>query len=75
MRMAIETLGSGMNAQQHEAQSPLAIISGAGALPFAVADAVIAAGRPAVLFALNNVTDAQRVGCTQPTLAVVKGEL
>jgi DUF1009 family protein len=59
--MAIETLGSGMNAQLHDAQSPLAIISGAGALPFAVADAVISGGRPVVLFALNGLTDTLRV--------------
>lgn len=50
-----------MNAQQHDAQGPLGIISGAGALPFAVADAVIARGRPVTLFALNGVTDSARV--------------
>jgi DUF1009 family protein len=60
-RTRIETLGSGMNAHQNEAQSPLGIISGGGAFPFAVADAVIARGRPVVLFALNDVTDAARV--------------
>jgi DUF1009 family protein len=59
--MRIETLGSGMSAQQNGAQGPLGIISGGGAFPFAVADAVIARGRPVVLFALNDVTDAARV--------------
>ena len=61
MRTRIETLGSGMNAQQHDAQSPLGIISGGGALPFAIADAVIARGRPVVLFGLNGVTDEGRI--------------
>jgi DUF1009 family protein len=40
---------------------PLAIICGAGSLPFAVADAVLASGRPVVLFALRGWADPQRV--------------
>jgi DUF1009 family protein len=50
-----------MNAQQDEVPGPLGIISGGGALPFAIADSVIGRGRPVVLFALNGVTDAARV--------------
>lgn len=42
-------------------QGPLAIICGAGTLPFAVADAVRARGRAVVLFALRGWADAGRV--------------
>lgn len=42
-------------------QGPLAIICGAGSLPFAVADAVRARGRDVVLFALRGWADPQRV--------------
>jgi UDP-2,3-diacylglucosamine hydrolase len=42
-------------------QGPLAIICGAGTLPFAVADAVQAGGRNVVLFALRGWADPQRV--------------
>jgi DUF1009 family protein len=42
-------------------QGPLAIICGAGTLPFAVADAVCARGREVVLFALRGWADPQRV--------------
>jgi hypothetical protein len=43
------------------ANGPLAIICGAGSLPFAVADAVERRGRPVVLFAVRGSTDAERV--------------
>jgi DUF1009 family protein len=49
-----------MSTSVQETQSPLAIISGGGSLPFAVADAVIGRGRPAVLFAIEGVTDSTR---------------
>jgi UDP-2,3-diacylglucosamine hydrolase len=49
-----------MNAPHDQSQSPLAIIGAGGSLPFAVADAVKAAGRPFVLFAIEGVTDAAR---------------
>ena len=49
-----------MNAPQDPPQSPLAIIGAGGSLPFAVADAVKATGRPFVLFAIEGVTDAAR---------------
>ena len=39
---------------------PLAIICGGGSLPFAVADAVAARGRPVVLFALRGSADPER---------------
>jgi DUF1009 family protein len=42
-------------------QGPLAIICGAGTLPFAVADAVAGRGRKVVLFALRGWADPQRV--------------
>jgi UDP-2,3-diacylglucosamine hydrolase len=42
-------------------QGPLAIICGAGALPFAVADAVLARGRSVVMFALRGWADPDRV--------------
>lgn len=42
-------------------QGPLAIICGAGSLPFAVADAVRQRGREVVLFALQGWADPQRV--------------
>jgi DUF1009 family protein len=42
-------------------QGPLAIVCGAGTLPFAVADAVRARGRGVVLFALRGWADPQRV--------------
>ena len=41
--------------------SPLAVICGAGSLPFAVADAVAKRGRPVVLFAIRGWADPQRV--------------
>ena len=41
--------------------APLAIISGAGSLPFTVADAVEKRGRRAVLFAIRGWADARRV--------------
>jgi DUF1009 family protein len=50
-----------MSAQHGDAQGPLAIICGGGTLPFAVADAVLAGGREAVLFALTGVADSARV--------------
>jgi DUF1009 family protein len=40
---------------------PLAIICGAGTLPFDVADTVLASGRPVVLFALRGWADPERV--------------
>ncbi len=43
------------------ATSPVAIICGGGALPFAVADAVARQGRTAVLFAVKNYADPERV--------------
>lgn len=42
-------------------EGPLAIICGAGALPFAVADAVMRRGRPVVLFPLRGWVDPQAV--------------
>ena len=42
-------------------QGPLAIICGAGSLPFAVADAVLKRGRDVVLFALRGWADPERV--------------
>lgn len=42
-------------------QGPLAIICGAGSLPFAVADAVQARGRGVVMFALRGWADPQRM--------------
>jgi DUF1009 family protein len=42
-------------------QGPLAIICGAGTLPFAVADAVLAHGRSVVMFALRGWADPDRV--------------
>ena len=42
-------------------QGPLAIICGAGTLPFAVADAVRARGRDVVIFALRGWADQERV--------------
>jgi UDP-2,3-diacylglucosamine hydrolase len=50
-----------MSVQGSEAQGPLAIICGGGSLPFAVADAVIARGRKAILFAISGAADAGRV--------------
>ena len=44
-----------------ETQTPLAIICGGGALPFAVADAVRSRGRDVVLFAIDGAADAARV--------------
>src|SRR5262249_47539162 len=41
--------------------SPLAIICGAGSLPFAVADAVVRRGRRVLLFAIRGWADPQRV--------------
>ena len=41
--------------------SPLAIVCGAGSLPFAVADAVIRRGRRVLLFAIRDWADPQRV--------------
>jgi DUF1009 family protein len=41
--------------------SPLAIICGAGSLPFAVADAVRKRGRSAVFFAIRGWADPQRI--------------
>jgi DUF1009 family protein len=52
---------SAMTAQDGETQGPLAIISGGGSLPFAVADAVLARRRDVVLFAVSGITDAARV--------------
>jgi DUF1009 family protein len=49
-----------MSTSVQDTQSPLAIIGGGGSLPFAVADAVMGRGRPAVLFALEGVTDPLR---------------
>src|SRR5688572_5259224 len=49
-----------MNVRHEQAQSHLAIIGADGSLPFAVADAVKAPGRPFVLFAIEGVTDAAR---------------
>jgi DUF1009 family protein len=42
-------------------QGPLAIISGGGTLPFAIADVVLKTGRPVVLFALRGFADPSRV--------------
>jgi DUF1009 family protein len=50
-----------MSAQGSEGQGPLAIICGGGSLPFAVADAVIARGRKAILFAISGAADTDRV--------------
>src|SRR3974377_431925 len=41
--------------------SPLAVICGAGSLPFAVADAVARRGRPVVLFPLQGWVDPARI--------------
>ena len=41
--------------------SPIGIVSGAGSLPFAVAEAAARHRRPAVLFALRGCADASRV--------------
>jgi DUF1009 family protein len=46
----------------NETQSPLAIISGGGVLPFAVADAAIARGRRVILFPIKDVADPARSG-------------
>ena len=43
------------------AQSTLAIVCGAGSLPFALADAAVRRGRRVVLFALRGWADPQRV--------------
>ena len=43
-------------------EGPLAIICGAGSLPFAVADAALRSGRAVVLFALRGFADPERVG-------------
>ena len=50
-----------MNVQNSELTEPLAIICGGGALPFAVADAVLARGRKVVLFPIEGVAEAKRV--------------
>lgn len=50
-----------MSADDRDAQGPLAILCGGGALPFAVADAALKRGRRVVLFALRGIADAQRV--------------
>ena len=42
-------------------ETPLAIICGAGTLPFALADAAVAPGRRVVLFALRGWADPHRV--------------
>ena len=47
--------------QAPDAQSALAIICGAGTLPFALADAASKRGRRVVLFALRGWADPQRV--------------
>lgn len=44
-----------------DSQGPLAIVSGGGVLPFAVADAAIAGGRKIVLFPVKDAADAARV--------------
>jgi DUF1009 family protein len=42
-------------------QGPLAIVSGGGTLPFAVADAALAGGRNVMLFPIKGMADAKRV--------------
>ena len=49
------------SAAQMSEDSPLAIISGGGSLPFTVADAVRKRGRSVVLFAIRGFADPQRV--------------
>ena len=44
------------------ADGPVAILCGAGSLPFAVAEAVMKRGRRVVLFAIRGWADPQRVG-------------
>src|SRR5262249_13195754 len=60
-RMPTSGRGAAMQTQGRESQSPLAIVSGGGSLPFAVADAVASRGRKVVIFAVNGITDAARV--------------
>src|SRR6187551_1464480 len=62
-----------MNEPHDPSPSPLAIIGAGGSLPFAVADAVKASGRPFVLFALEGVTDAARAA-TYPHRWVAVGQ-
>ena len=50
-----------MSEQAPNAPSALAIICGAGTLPFALADAAMKRGRRVVLFALRGWADPQRV--------------
>jgi len=50
-----------MTAPGSAAENPLAIICGGGALPFAVADAVMRRGRPVVLFPVRGWVDPQAV--------------
>jgi len=50
-----------MDADDNHGRGPLAIICCGGSMPFAVADAVIGAGRRVVLFAVEGVADTARV--------------
>jgi DUF1009 family protein len=51
-----------MGADENQSRGPLAIIGCGGSLPFAVADAVAARGRQAMLFAVEGVAEGARVG-------------
>jgi DUF1009 family protein len=51
-----------MNSAASEISSPVGVIAGGGAMPFAVADSLIARGIAPVLFALRGACDPARVG-------------
>jgi DUF1009 family protein len=50
-----------MTSAASEIASPVGVIAGGGAMPFAVADSLAARGRAAVIFALNGACDPARV--------------
>lgn len=50
-----------MSASAGEMEGPVAIVSGGGVLPFAVADAAMSRGRSVVLFPIKGAADADRV--------------
>jgi UDP-2,3-diacylglucosamine hydrolase len=53
-------MSSAPTASRSVGEAPLAVICGAGSLPFAVADAAIRRGRGVVLFALHGAADPER---------------
>jgi DUF1009 family protein len=59
----------------NDKQGPLAIVSGGGTLPFAVADAAIARGRNVVLFPIKGVADPERAkGYPHRWIGVTQGQ-